>query len=100
MASLAAGNDANDKLAVAYISIINQVIARAQKTQREGRPTINLTDEAHVITTNPLLAMYLVVVSKLLGRRMGLWLWQATQNMDDYKNEAKKCWRCLNGGCA
>lgn len=101
MASLAAGNDANDKLAVAYISIINQVIARAQKTQREARPTINLTDEAHVITTNSLLATYLVVVSKLLGRRMGLWLWQATQNMDDYVNEAKKMlamfewWICL-----
>jgi conjugative transfer ATPase len=101
MGSLASGNDTGDKLAVAYISIINQVIARAQRTQRDGRPTINLTDEAHVITKNPLLAMYLVVVSKLLGRRMGLWLWQATQNMEDYKDESKKMlamfewWLCL-----
>lgn len=101
MAELASGNDTNDKLSVAYISIINQIVARAQRTQRDGRPTINLTDEAHVITTNPLLSMYLVVVSKLLGRRMGLWLWQATQNMEDYKNESKKMlamfewWICL-----
>lgn len=101
MGSLASGNDTGDKLAVAYISIINQIIARAQRTQRDGRPTINLTDEAHVITKNPLLAMYLVVVSKLLGRRMGLWLWQATQNMEDYKDESKKMlamfewWLCL-----
>jgi hypothetical protein len=86
---------------VAYIAIINQVVARAQRTQRDGRPTINLTDEAHVITKNPLLAMYLIVVSKLLGRRMGLWLWQATQNMEDYKDESKKMlamfewWMCL-----
>ena len=50
MGSLASGNDTNDKLAVAYIAIINQVVARAQRTQRDGRPTINLTDEAHVIT--------------------------------------------------
>ena len=90
MADLASGNDTNDKLSVAYISIINQVIARAQRTQRDGRPTINLTDEAHVITCNPLLANYLIVVSKLLGRRMGLWLWQATQNMDDYKGDSAK----------
>lgn len=101
MADLASGNDTNDKLSVAYIAIINQIIARAIRTQRDGRPTINLTDEAHVITTNPLLAKYLVVVSKLLGRRMGLWLWQATQNMEDYKDDAKKMlamfewWMCL-----
>lgn len=101
MGALASGNDTNDKLSVAYISIINQVIARAQRTQRDGRPTINLTDEAHVLTTNPLLAKYLVVVSKLLGRRMGLWLWQATQNMKDYPDESEKMlamfewWMCL-----
>lgn len=101
MGALASGNDSNDKLSVAYIAIINQVIARATRTQRDGRPTINLTDEAHVLTTNPLLAQYLVVVSKLLGRRMGLWLWQATQNMEDYKDDAKKMlamfewWVCL-----
>lgn len=101
MGSLASGNDTNDKLSVAYIAIINQIVARAQRTQRDGRPTINLTDEAHVITKNPLLAMYLIVVSKLLGRRMGLWLWQATQNMEDYKDESKKMlamfewWLCL-----
>ncbi len=101
MGALASGGDSSDKLSVAYISIVNQVIARAQRTQRDGRPTINLTDEAHVITTNKLLASYLVVVSKLLGRRMGLWLWQATQNMKDYPADSEKMlamfewWMCL-----
>lgn len=101
MGALATGNDTKDKLSVAYISILNQIIARAQRTQRDGRPTINLTDEAHVITTDKLLASYLVVVSKLLGRRMGLWLWQATQNMKDYPDDAEKMlamfewWMCL-----
>lgn len=89
MGTLASGND-NDKLTVAYIAIINQIIARAERTQRDGRQTINLTDEAHVITGNKLLSMYLVIVAKLMGRRMGLWLWQATQNMEDYKADAKK----------
>lgn len=101
MGALASGNNTKDKLSVAYISIVNQIIARAQRTQRDGRPTINLTDEAHVITTDKLLASYLVVVSKLLGRRMGLWLWQATQNMKDYPDDAEKMlamfewWMCL-----
>jgi len=37
----------------------------------------------------------------LLGRRMGLWLWQATQNMQDYPADAEKMlsmfewWMCL-----
>lgn len=101
MGALASGGSNKDKLSVAYISIVNQIIARAQRTQRDGRPTINLTDEAHVITTDKLLASYLVVVSKLLGRRMGLWLWQATQNMKDYPDDAEKMlamfewWMCL-----
>jgi hypothetical protein len=101
MGTLASGGANKDKLSVAYISIVNQIIARAQRTQRDGRPTINLTDEAHVITTDKLLASYLVVVSKLLGRRMGLWLWQATQNMKDYPDDAEKMlamfewWMCL-----
>lgn len=101
MGVLASGGSNKDKLSVAYISIVNQIVARAQRTQRDGRPTINLTDEAHVITTDKLLAAYLVVVSKLLGRRMGLWLWQATQNMKDYPDDAEKMlamfewWMCL-----
>lgn len=104
MGTLASGGSNKDKLSVAYISIVNQIVARAQRTQRDGRPTINLTDEAHVITTDKLLAAYLVVLSKLLGRRMGLWLWQATQNMKDYPDDAEKMlamfewWVCLYVG--
>lgn len=93
--------DANDQLSVAYITIINQVVDRAQRTQRDGRDTICLTDECHLITTNPLLAQYMVILAKLLGRRMAVWLWMATQNMEDFKDDAKKMmsmfewWICL-----
>jgi len=93
--------DASDQLSVAYITIINQVVDRAQRTQRDGRDTICLTDECHLITTNPLLAQYMVILAKLLGRRMAVWLWMATQNMEDFKDDAKKMmsmfewWICL-----
>lgn len=90
LGTLASGNDTRDKLSAAYISIINQVIARAKRTKKDGRDTIVLTDEAHVITTEPLLAKYLVTLAKLLGRRDAVWLWMATQNMEDFPDDAAK----------
>ena len=56
--------------------------------------------EAHVITTNPLLAPFLVKIVKM-WRKLGAWLWSATQNMEDYPAAAKKMlnmvewWLCL-----
>src|SRR5690606_9227326 len=68
----------------------NQIIARAKRTKNDGRDTIALTDEAHVITTEKLLAKYLVTLAKLLGRRDAVWLWMATQNMKDFPEDAEK----------
>ena len=93
-----------EQLAVAWLGLVNAVVAMAERSQRDGRPTILITDEAHVITGNPLLAGYVVKVSKLLGRRLGLWLWMATQNMKDFCGEAEKMlsmfewWLCLHPG--
>src|SRR5690625_5699826 len=72
------------------MSRISQVIARAKRTKKDGRATIVLTDEAHVTTTEPLLAKYLVTLAKLLGRRDAVWLWMATQNMEDFPDDAAK----------
>lgn len=62
---------------------------------------LNVTDESHIITANPLLAKFLVKGSKM-WRKLGIWLWLATQNMDDFPNEAAKLlsmvewWELLN----
>ena len=99
-----AGVQHTEQLAVAWLGLINAVVATAQRFQHDGRPTILITDEAHVITCNPLLASYMVKISKLLGRRLGLWLWMATQNMKDFCGEAEKMlsmfewWLCLYVG--
>ena len=99
-----AGDGQFDKLAVAYIGIINAVLAMAERHQRDGRPTVLITDEAHIITTQPLLSSYLVLYIKLLGRRLGLWFWMATQNMADFTGDARKMldmfewWMCLKMG--
>ena len=90
-----------DKLAVAYVSLMNHIHALVERCQYEGRPTIVLTDEGHLITTNPLLAPYVVKITKM-WRKYGAWLWLATQNMQDFPDAAKRMlnmmewWKCMS----
>ena len=77
------------QLAIAYISLINHINSLGEKYQYSGRPIVNITDEAHIITVNPLLARFLTKGSKM-WRKLGIWLWLATQNMKDFPNDAKK----------
>lgn len=87
-------------LAVAYISLVNTINNIAERDQFEEREIVFTTDEAHMITTNPLLAPYVVKVVKM-WRKLGAWLWLATQNLDDFPHAAKKMlnmiewWLCL-----
>ncbi len=99
-----AGEGHQEQLSVAYLGLLNAVLSLAESAGRDGRPTILLTDEAHILTTNPLISSYIVKVSKLLGRRLGLWLWLATQNLRDFPGDAEKMlsmfewWLCLQLG--
>src|SRR3546814_15530705 len=52
----------NAQLSIAYISLINTVNNIAERDQFLGRPIINVTDEGHIITKNPLLAPYVVKI--------------------------------------
>ncbi|PKG68613.1 conjugative transfer ATPase [Pseudoalteromonas sp. GutCa3] len=88
------------ELAVSYMSILNNVNDIAERDQQSGRPIIFLTDEAHLITKNPLLAPGVVKIVKM-WRKLGAWLWLATQNMADFPNESHvmlslfEWWLCL-----
>lgn len=77
------------QLAVAYTSIMNRINNLAEKYQHDDRPTIMITDEGHIITTNPLLSPFVVKVVKM-WRKLGAWYWVATQNLEDFPNTAKK----------
>lgn len=77
------------QLAVAYTSIMNRINNLAEKYQYDDRPLIMITDEGHIITTNPLLSPYVVKVVKM-WRKLGAWYWVATQNLEDFPNVAKK----------
>ncbi|WP_423817541.1 conjugative transfer ATPase [Saezia sanguinis] len=91
----------NAQLSIAYISLINAVNNIAERDQFLGRPIINVTDEGHVITKNPLLAPYIVKVTKM-WRKLGAWFWLATQNLDDLPKAAEpmlnmiEWWVCLS----
>ncbi|EBR5126751.1 TPA: conjugative transfer ATPase [Salmonella enterica subsp. enterica serovar Essen] len=77
------------QLAISYISLINHINNIGERDQHLARPIVNITDEAHIITVNPLLARFLTKGSKM-WRKLGIWLWLATQNLADFPDEAKK----------
>ncbi|WP_219495319.1 conjugative transfer ATPase [Proteus terrae] len=87
-------------LAVAYTSLVNTINNIAERDQFLEREIVFATDEAHMITTNPLLAPYIVKVVKM-WRKLGAWLWLATQNLEDFPSTSKKMlnmiewWLCL-----
>ena len=88
------------ELAVAYTGLMNAINNIIEKYEYDPRPTIVLTDEGHVITKNPLLAPYVVKITKM-WRKLGAWYWIATQNMKDFPNAAEtmlnmiEWWVCL-----
>ena len=59
-----------------------------------------ITDEGHIITTNPLLAPYVIKIVKM-WRKLGAWFWIATQNLEDFPDASRKMlnmlewWLCL-----
>ncbi|WP_418648306.1 conjugative transfer ATPase [Thauera butanivorans] len=91
----------NAQLSIAYISLINTINNIAERDQFLGRPILSVTDEGHIITKNPLLAPYIVKITKM-WRKLGAWFWLATQNLDDLPREAEvllnmiEWWICLS----
>ncbi len=89
-----------DQLTVAYIGLMNHIHDLVERHQNDERPTIVITDEGHIITTNPLLAPYVIKIVKM-WRKLGAWFWIATQNLEDFPDASKKMlnmlefWMCL-----
>ena len=89
-----------DQLTVAYISMMSHINDLVERHQSDSRPTLVVTDEGHIITTNPLLARYVVKITKM-WRKLGAWFWIATQNLEDFPDASRKMlnmmewWLCL-----
>ena len=89
-----------DQLTVAYISMMSHINDKVERHQTDARATLVVTDEGHIITTNPLLARYVVKITKM-WRKLGAWFWIATQNLEDFPDASRKMlnmmewWLCL-----
>ncbi|MDD2761419.1 MAG: conjugative transfer ATPase [Methylomonas sp.] len=89
-----------DQLTVAYIGLMNHIHDCVERHQNDARPTLVITDEGHIITTNPLLSPYVIKIVKM-WRKLGAWFWIATQNLDDFPQASKRMlnmlewWLCL-----
>lgn len=89
-----------DQLTVAYLSMMSHINDLVEKNQHSDRPTLVVTDEGHLITTHPLLANYVVKITKM-WRKLGAWFWIATQNLGDFPDASRRMlnmmewWLCL-----
>jgi len=89
-----------DQLTVAFLGMLNRINDRVERCQYDGRQTLVVADEGHLITTNPLLAPYVVKITKM-WRKLGAWFWIATQNLEDFPDASKRMlnmmewWLCL-----
>jgi len=79
----------SDMLGVSMVSMLQKVISIAEANQHSGRQIITLADEGHITTTNPLIAPIVTNMTKM-ARKLHLWFWLATQNLDDFKDSSKK----------
>ena len=54
-----------DQLTVAYLSLMSHINDLVESQQQASRQTLVVTDEGHVILTHPLLANYVVKITKM-----------------------------------
>lgn len=88
------------QMALTMVSLTNTINNIAERDQYSGRGIVFTVDEAHIVTVNPLLAPYMTKIVKM-WRKLGAWLWLATQNLKDFPDIAEKMlnmaewWVCL-----
>lgn len=88
------------QMALTMVSLTNTINNIAERDQYLERDIVFAVDEAHIVTVNPLLAPYMTKIVKM-WRKLGAWLWLATQNLKDFPDIAEKMlnmaewWVCL-----
>jgi conjugative transfer ATPase len=87
--------------AIAFAGYMTKVLAIAEINQNSQRSIKVVCDEDHIITSIPLCADIQTRISKM-GRKLGLWLWLATQNVKDFSDNSRRLlaqiehWICLS----
>jgi len=85
---------------IAFAGCLNYIQTLAEANQRGERPIFTIIDENHIFTSIELLANIQTRVAKT-GRKLGLWLGVATQNLKDFSDGSRRMlaqlehWLCL-----
>lgn len=85
---------------ISFAGCMTKVLALAEINQASSRSIKVVLDENHIFTSIPLLADIETRIAKM-GRKLGLWLWLATQNLKDFADNSRRMlaqiehWICL-----
>lgn len=83
---ISAIKDDKGKLALVMVSLLPRILAMAEATQNDNRPTFLNFDEAHIQFQIPSVVTCALLVAKV-ARKLGLWLVPSTQNIADMNSE-------------
>lgn len=75
------------KLALVMVSLLPRILAIAEATQNDNRPTFLIIDEAHAQFQIPVIVASALLIAKV-ARKLGLWLIPVTQNIEDMNSES------------
>ncbi len=83
---ISAIKDDTGKLALVMVSLLPRILAMAEATQNDNRPTFMFIDESHLQFQIPSVVTSCLLVAKV-ARKLGLWLVAITQNVTDMNSE-------------
>ncbi len=84
---ISAIKDDTGKLALVMVSLLPRILAMAEATQNDNRPTFLFIDESHIQFQIPSVVTSCLLVAKV-ARKLGLWLAAITQNVTDMNSES------------
>lgn len=83
---ISAIKDDTGKLALVMVSLLPRILAMAEATQNDNRPTFLFIDESHLQFQIASVVTVCLLVAKV-ARKLGLWLVAITQNVTDMNSE-------------
>ena len=83
------GKGYEDQLTVAYLSMMSHINDLVERHQHDDRPTLVVTDEGHIITTN--FAGALRGQDHQMWRKLGAWFWMPPRIWKTFRMPAAKC---------
>ena len=83
---ISAIKDDKGKLALVMVSLLPRILAIAEVSQHDNRPTFLFIDESHIQFQIPSVVICALLIAKV-ARKLGLWLVPSTQNVADMNSE-------------